>query len=131
VSYAVRYLRGNLRRLLSVQVALILAAGAVFLLLSDVEAARAALFGGLITLLNTVLLSWQIERFGEAAAHRNKAGLAAFVGGLFQRMLLTLFLLAVGLGALKLQPLPLLIAFAFTQIGFIATARTSPQGPSR
>lgn len=128
MSYAAAHLRGNLRRVMTAQALIVLALAVVSMVLAGGEAAQGAVFGGLITMLNTVLLSRRIELLGAVPTGDVKRGLILFLAGTVQRFLLSLGLLAVGLGPLGLRPLPLLITFAVAHIGYTFSGRT-PQAP--
>ena len=128
MSYAAAHLRGNLRRVMTAQALIILAVAGASMLIGGREAARAAAFGGLITMFNSILLSRRIELLGNAPTGDVKRGLLIFLAGAVQRFVLTLGLFAVGLGPLGLQPLPLLLAFGVAHIGYTFSGR-APQAP--
>ena len=129
MSYAAAHLRGNLRRVMTAQALIILVLAGSGMLLGGREAAQAAVFGGLITVLNTILLSRRIELLGSSPTGDVKRGLIIFLAGAVQRFVVTLGLLAIGLGPLALQPLPLLVAFAAAYIGYTFSGRTAQAPP--
>ena len=70
-----------------------------------------ALYGGAITLLLTGWLGRGVWRAG---------GLGALYANAITRYAAAMLFLGLGLGVLKLAPLPLIVAFAVAQIGFLA-----------
>ena len=84
--------------------------------------ALSALYGGGTAILSTWWLGRSVQHAGEMARQNQQSGQWALYGGAIQRFVGTLILLAVGLGGLKLAPIPLIVAFAIAQFGFVATA---------
>ena len=84
--------------------------------------ALSALFGGGIAVLSTWWLGRSVQRAGEAARQNQQSSQWALYAGAVQRFVGTLVLLGLGLGGLKLAPIPLIVAFAVAQFGFIASA---------
>ena len=76
--------------------------------------ALAALYGGIVTVLLTGWLAWRVRRAGS---------LAAIYSGALARYALAAAAIGVGIGLLRLSPLPLLGAFAVTQFGFLVLLR--------
>jgi ATP synthase protein I len=60
-----------------------------------------------------------VRRSAELARADIRSGQISLYFGAAQRFVAVLVLLAVGIGALKLAPLPLIIAFAVAQLGFL------------
>jgi F0F1-type ATP synthase assembly protein I len=77
----------------------------------------AALFGGGIAMLNV----WFADRRLRKAASNIASGqeVSAFYIGAVQRFVSTLLLFILGMLFLKLMPLPLLVAFASAQAGYL------------
>jgi ATP synthase protein I len=113
-------LRRDARRVLWTQVLLaaILALG--FLAWRGAPAAAAALYGGMVTLLVTGWLAWRLRR---VTARAPQASLGVIYSSALLRYVAVAGLIGVGLGVLRLAPLPLLSAFAVTQFGFLASLR--------
>lgn len=82
--------------------------------------AMAALYGGGITVLNTWWLGRRVQRAGEIAREQPQRGQLSLYAGAVQRFVVTLILLGIGLGWFKLAPIPLILAFAVSQLGFLA-----------
>jgi F0F1-type ATP synthase assembly protein I len=105
-----------MRRLLIIQIILVGMVTAVMAGIYDIQAAKSALFGGIIVLLNTGLMMLHEKR----AAYRAGGDAQRIVKHVYlcavERLILTLILFAVGFVALKLMPLPLLLGFIAGQL---------------
>jgi F0F1-type ATP synthase assembly protein I len=108
-----------MNRVLISQALIALAVALAFLAGSGGDAARAALFGGAITLVTTYLLARRIARAAALAQRNANSGTMALYLGAAQRFALVAGLLILGLGVLKLAPVPLLAALAATHLGFL------------
>ncbi|MFP5382308.1 MAG: ATP synthase subunit I [Gammaproteobacteria bacterium] len=89
------------------------------------EAGLAALYGSLTALaVSAVLLGRerQAMRHPEWDQHRL---MKLFIRTGIERLIVLLVLLVVGLGVLKLLPLPLLLGLVFAQLGWLAAASGS------
>lgn len=127
MSFAVVVMRRVVYRLIIVQVILMLIVAFSYLAFQHLNGCLAALFGGSITLSGTLLMAWRISRAGEVAAQEKQQGYIEIYIGALQKFILTLVLMAFGMGYLKLDPLAILIGFAITQLSFIANkVDTSP-----
>jgi len=127
MSFAVVVMRRVVYRLIVVQVILTFLAALAYLAFQNINGFFAALFGGSITLSGTVLMAWRISRAGEAASQEKQQGYIEIYIGALQKFILTLVLMAFGMGYLKLDPLAILVAFAITQLSFLANkVDTSP-----
>jgi len=93
--------------------------GGVF---AGINAALAALFGGLVALAVSAVLVWherQSKRHPEWDQHRL---FKMFIRAGVERLFVLAGLLAVGLAGLKLSPLPLLLGLLLAQFGWLAAA---------
>ena len=130
MSFASVVMRRVVYRLIIVQIILTLIVALGYLALQNISGFFAALFGGSITLSGTLLMAWRISRAGEAAffgKQEQQQGYIEIYIGALQKFILTLVLMAFGMGYLKLDPLAILIGFAMTQLSFIANkVDTSP-----
>ena len=89
---------------------------------AGVEAGLAVLYGALIALAASAVLVWrerQSIRHPEWDQHRL---LKLFIRAGVERLVLLMGLLVVGLGVLKLAPLPLLLGLLLAQFGWLAAA---------
>lgn len=112
-----------MRTILLLQVVLIAAVVLVFFGKSGQAGAQAALFGGVIALLDALFLGWRVQRAGRAAGHSATRAMVALYLGAAERFVFTLAGFGLGLGVLHLQPLPLLLAFVAAQAGYWIGAR--------
>ena len=136
MSFAVVVMRRVVYRLIIVQFILTLVVALGYLAFQNINGFIAALFGGSITLSGTLLMAWRISRAGEAAlsvrysdqqiGDKQQGYIEIYIGAI-QKFILTLVLMAFGMGYLKLDPLAILFGFAMTQLSFIANkVNTSP-----
>jgi ATP synthase protein I len=107
---------------LVVQVALAAACAGLAWFCRGDEAALAALYGGAVATGNTWLLTRRIARAGELAKRNVKYSVYSLYFGAVQRFVFVLVCLGVGLGGIKLDPVPLLLGFAVAQIAFMIAA---------
>lgn len=127
MSFAAVVMRRVVYRLIIVQVILTFIVALGYLAFQNINGFFAALFGGSITLSGTVLMAWRISRAGEAAPTEQQQGYIEIYIGAIQKFVLTLVLMALGMGYLQLNPLAILVGFAATQLSFIANkVDTSP-----
>ena len=136
MSFASVVMRRVVYRLIIVQIILTLIVALGYLALQNTSGFFAAFFGGSITLSGTLLMAWRINRAGDAALpgkpfsgkeEGKQQGYIEIYIGAIQKFILTLVLMAFGMGYLKLDPLAILIGFAMTQLSFIANkVDTSP-----
>ena len=119
MSYAAVILRQGVRRVLLSQAVLTLLAGAAFLVSLGEAAALAALYGGAVALLSTWLLGRRVQNIPETPTPGDASGQLALYTGILPRFIVTLAMLGIGIGGLKLFPLPLIVAFAVAQLGFL------------
>lgn len=109
------------RHVLIAQMLLTLSSVAGFGVVHGWPGLLAALYGGMVTILITGWLAWRLRRAGQA--HDPAAGMAVIYSIWFLRYATVVVLLGAGLGYLRLLPLPLLVTFAVTQLGFLASLR--------
>ena len=130
MSYAAEFLRQGVRRVLLSQAVLTLLAGAAFFVSLGSAAALAALYGGVVALISTWLLGRRVQRTPETPAQAHAGGQLALYAGILPRFIVTLALLGIGIGGLKLFPLPLIAAFAVAQLGFLINLVGIPHPPA-
>tara|TARA_B100000287_G_C20269977_1_gene637579 strand:- start:99 stop:449 length:351 start_codon:yes stop_codon:yes gene_type:complete len=79
-----------------------------------------SLYGGLISVLNTLLLARGVDNAAEAAKEQQKGRSAWLLfKSLFLRMALILIGFYIGIVNLKFEPIEILVAFALAQIGYV------------
>lgn len=120
-----------MHKLLIVQILLAAFVVAGFYLQQGQPAALSALFGGAIALANSLLLAWRVRRAGQAAERDETRGAFTLYLGAIERFVLTLIGFVVGMGTLKLPPLPMLVCFAAAQLGYWIGARDHLRTASR
>ena len=121
MAFTLHSLRHAVYRLVLVQSVLVLASAIFFQLRQGSEFSLAALFGGAITLITTLVSAWRImvaTRVSSGATAQDAVpGVAEFYKTAVFRLLLTIALLAIGLVGLKLQAMALLIGFIAGTLG--------------
>jgi ATP synthase protein I len=113
-------IQSGILRVALAQAVLALIAAMIGGVLAGFNAALAALFGGLVALAVSAVLVWherQSKRHPEWDQHRL---FKMFIRAGVERLLVLVGLLAVGLGGLKLSPLPLLLGLLLAQFGWLA-----------
>ncbi len=108
----------NARMLLGMQALLIGVVVFLYLLLGSSPDAHAALFGGACALLNAWLLGRRLRLAANVAKISPGQEVMVIYVGVLQRFALLLALFIVGMGWLKLNPVPLLVAFGIAQVAF-------------
>ena len=115
-------IQSGIERVALAQALLALLAAMVGGVFAGFNAALAALFGGLVALAVSAVLVWherQSKRHPEWDQHRL---FKMFIRAGIERLFVLVGLLAVGLGGLKLPPLPLLLGLLLAQFGWLAAA---------
>ncbi|HMK14068.1 MAG TPA: ATP synthase subunit I [Burkholderiales bacterium] len=129
MSHAAEILSQGIRRVLISQMVLtLLTAGAALVLLGS-AAALAAFYGGGVALISTWLLGRRVSRTPETVKQNDAVNQLALYAGVLPRFIVTLALLAAGLGWLKLAPIPLIVAFGLAQLGFVINLASARQRP--
>ena len=116
----------QIRRVLRLQLALLLVASLVALAIWGLVVAQAVGFGVGIAVTNTLMIAWRMRRGRVASAAQ--ASLSEFYRSWLERYLLVGVLLAAGLGGLELMPLGLLSGFILGQVIWILAPLTFEAG---
>lgn len=87
---------------------------------SGAVAAQAALFGVLTALCVSLVLVWHERRALRHPEWDQHRLLKLFLRASLERLMVLLVLLALGLGVLRLAPLPLLLGLMLAQLGWLA-----------
>lgn len=119
MSYANKLLYAALRRQLLLQMVLTTAVVLLYLVFSGSVAAKGAAFGGAMALANTLLQLWHWWRFERKGGSGSAQNALLFYRIAIERFVLTLALFALGLGVLKLMPLPLMSGFIAGQLALL------------
>lgn len=126
MSYAAKTLRTTLRRLITTQLSLVLAAVAIYFSLKGWQAAIACLYGGAIALFNTLVSAQRLRRASESAGSDAARGMMELYIGAVIRFVATPALVVVGIVLLKLEPIAIIVGFAVAQLGyFFGSARST------
>ncbi|MBL6700506.1 MAG: ATP synthase subunit I [Gammaproteobacteria bacterium] len=81
---------------------------------------ESSLFGGVISIVNTLLLARSVNQAGNVAVGQNiSGGTLVLFKSLLIRIALVLIGFYVGIVTLSLDALQMLVAFAVTQIGYV------------
>jgi ATP synthase protein I len=106
----------GIRNILIAQVVLVLTGFTVGIVQYGKPVAVALMFGGLMTVINTLLLARCMTRAEKIASKDPGKNLKLIYLCAAQRLLMTVVLFGVGIGLLKMKPLPLLLGFMLGQV---------------
>ena len=127
MSYGSKVLSAGIQRTLLAQAILIIATGSAFLAYKGSASAIAAVYGGGIAMAIAALLGWRLQRASDAAAEAQIQGSMQLYWGALERFLIVGVGFAVGIAVIKLPPLPMIVAFAVAQLGFLLRLPTRLQ----
>lgn len=116
MSYANKLLYAALRRQLLLQVVLTTVVSLLFLTMSGGASGKGAAYGGLIAVANTLIQLWHWWRFDTRGSESQAQNALLIYRIAIERFASTLLLFALGLGVLKLAPLPLMSGFIAGQM---------------
>jgi ATP synthase protein I len=119
MGYAAGNLDHGIRRVVLSQALLALGVAAFFLFSGGGFEALSAGYGGATAVLSSWWLARRVRRSTQLARADIRSGQISMYFGAAQRFVAVLALLGIGIGALRLAPLPLIIAFAVAQLGFL------------
>ncbi len=111
---------GLLTRRLIGQSLVTLLVAAVFAYQVSWLAALAALYGGMVALVNSGLFAWRIHQARQDVAQTAYADAFLLMVSLFERLAWVAVSLAVGMGVLELPPLGIVVAFSAAQLVLLA-----------
>ena len=114
MNFAAETLRKGVRRVLLFQALLTLLVAAVFGVARGRFELLSALYGGAVAVLLSAWLGRGVLR---------SSGLGSLYANAITRYGAAMLFLGLGLGVIKLAPLPLIVAFAVAQFGFLAQMR--------
>lgn len=112
-------LESGVRKLLLIQASLVVIGVAVAYYYKGQIGIMPALFGGAIAIANTLLLSRRIDNAGKTAEESPEATVLNLYLGVIQRFVFVMVMFGVGMGAMKLDPIPLLGTFAVAQLAYM------------
>lgn len=92
----------------------------VYAAFTGFEAGLAALYGGLVAMAVSAVLVWRERQTMRHPEWDQNRLMVVFIRTGVERLVLLVGLLFVGLGLLKLPPLPLLVGLLVAQLGWLA-----------
>lgn len=107
-----------LRKILWVQIGLVVITAVVLASLKGNEFFMATLYGGAVIIVSTMYFGWRLKIATEAVDNTSTVNSVELFKGIFIRFLMVIVLLALGLGWLKLQPAGVLSGFIVAQLAF-------------
>ena len=107
------------KKVISLQIVMMLVVAVVWFAFSGIAVAQAVVFGGLISVTSTLLLSRGVKR--AAASTEPKTSMLILYAGAALRFLLILAAFAVGLAIVKLYPLGMFVGFAAAQMAYLVS----------
>ena len=111
MSFAAETLRKGVRRVILFQALLTLLVAAGFGYVRGRPELLSAMYGGVVAILLSAWLGRGVKR---------AVGLGSLYANALTRYATAMLFLGIGMGVLKLTPLPLIVAFAVAQLGFLA-----------
>lgn len=105
-------------KMLAVQAMLISCVAWGFFAYQGQTAAQAAMYGGLIVMINVWMMNRRVRAAAQLAQVANGKEIRVLYVAAVQRFVLTLVWFILGMGWLSLPPIPMLIAFALAQTGY-------------
>jgi len=111
--------RAARRKILTIQLLLVSAGVVLFWLTMGWQAGAGALYGSLIVALNIRMQAWQLKRADRIAGLSAERNLRYMYRCAAERFLATVTLLAIGIGMLRLEPLPLLAGYIIAQVAMV------------
>ena len=109
--YSAQVTRSFLKRIFLAQLIFITLLSIIYIVTVDIHSGVAAIFGGAIALVNTLLLRWNFERAEHFAENDARQNISLLYRTAAMRLFSTIGLFAIALGVLKLEPLPVLVGF--------------------
>lgn len=111
-------MKDEARRLIGAQAILVAIVAIAFGLMGGVDQAAAAGYGGLITIMNSLLMSRRVRQATKRLALSPMTDVASMMLGLLERLVFTLVALYVAFAWLGFDPVPLLVGLAVTYLGY-------------
>jgi ATP synthase protein I len=111
--------RQEVRQILGLQAVVVAVMGLAWLVFAGEFEARSGLYGGMCALVNTWMLGRRVRLALEAARRTPGREVMVLYIGAIQRFVTVLVLFILGMGGLKLSPVPLLLGFAVAQGAYL------------
>ncbi len=119
MAYGAKMLSAMLHRLLRIQLVLAVVIALIYYAISGGNEAVAALYGALIAAVITLLQMWQQRRIARLADTDVASNMSFLYRAAFERLATTIALFALGMGLMRLAPLPLVVGFIAGQFGLL------------
>ncbi len=117
-----------MRKTVSFQIVLVLILAGLGWLYGGMPVAQAAVFGGLIAMTNTLLLTWRMLR-GQRHPHADvQRHLRSFYASAIERFVLVAVMFGIGIAVLNLVPAAVLTGFIVGMLGFYISGLTGGIG---
>lgn len=112
---------GTVYRVVVTQAVTVITGFLVLFVFQGITAAVAILFGGMITVANSLFLIWCMRAGSQRTAQSAQQELAGLVRFSIERFFLVALLIVAGLWWLKLMPIPLLVGFVLGQLTLVVS----------
>lgn len=108
----------TLRKILLVQIGLVVVTAVTLSLVKSQEFFLATLYGGAIIIASTSYFGWRLRIATQSSDKQPAVNSVELFKGIFIRFVMVIVLLALGLGWLKLSPAGVLSGFIVAQLAF-------------
>jgi F0F1-type ATP synthase assembly protein I len=108
----------TLRKILLVQVGLVVITAVILSLVKSHEFFMATLYGGAVIIASTSYFGWRLRIATQTADNQPTVNSVELFKSIFVRFVMVIVLLALGLGWLKLSPAGVLSGFIVAQLAF-------------
>ena len=112
-------MESSVHRTAELQIVTSVVAGVLGYVLQGEAVAKAALYGGAVALMSTLLLLWRMRRSNREMLPEPHQHVWLFYRSSLERFLVVCALLALGMGPLNLVPVAVLISFVVGQLAWV------------
>ena len=112
-------MKSSVHRTAVLQIIISVIAGVVAYALEGKAEAGAAIYGGVVALIGTLLLLWRMQSNRHKTLKEQQQHLWIFYRSVVERFLVLSILLAIGMGTFKLVPLAVLVGVVASQLAWI------------
>jgi len=118
-------MESSVHRTAELQIVTSIVAGVLGYVLQGEAVAKAALYGGAVALMGTLLLLWRMRRSERKMFPEPHQHVWLFYRSSLERFLVVCALLALGMGPLNLVPVAVLISFVVGQLAWVIAPLTT------
>lgn len=120
MSFAAKTLKDTLRRLILIQILLVVTTALVLGYTQGVFVLLSALYGGVIAVLSSVIGAWRLSYISSQTSNDLDRGWLNLYSGTVLKLISTLSLMVIGMHKklLELDPLAIVIGFAVAYLGY-------------